>query len=172
MKDEKNRNLFYLNELSDYKVKSEDPDVRGWKVHDRDNRVVGEVDNLLVNKNTEKVVYLDIELDSSIIEANHKPYSGTAENGAHEFLNEDGENHLIIPIGMVTLDNDDNIVKTNEINHRTFAETKRMKKGYHVDREYETVVLGSYDRKNENEYPEDDSLYERKEYDTKNYRNT
>lgn len=53
MKDEKNRSLFYLDELSDYKVKSGDPDVRGWHVKDKDQRVIGKVENLLVNKNTE-----------------------------------------------------------------------------------------------------------------------
>ncbi len=58
-----NKHLFYLNELSDYKVASDDPDVRGWKVKDSDNRVIGKVDNLLVNKNTERVVYLDVVLD-------------------------------------------------------------------------------------------------------------
>ncbi len=172
MKDEKNKSLFYLNELSDYKVKSGDPDVRGWKVHDKEKRVVGKVDNLLVNKNTEKVVYLDVEVDSSIIEANHEPYSGSAQSGVHEFLNKDGENHLIVPIGLVTLDKNDKIVNTNEIDHKTFAETKRKKKGHPVDREYEIVVLESYNRDSKNEYPEDDSLYQRKEYDTKNYNNS
>ncbi len=172
MKDEKNRSLFYLDELSDYKVKSGDPDVRGWQVKDKDQRIIGKVDNLLVNKNTEKVVYLDVKVDTSIIEANHQPYSGKAKSGVHEFLNKDGENHLIIPIGLVSLNESENEVNTNEINHKTFAETKRMKKGQTIDREYEIVVLESYDRDEKNEYPEDDSLYQRKEYDTKNYRNS
>ena len=48
------KHLFYLNELSDYKVKSDNPDVRGWEIHDRDGRTIGKVDNLLVNKQTEK----------------------------------------------------------------------------------------------------------------------
>lgn len=169
MKDDKNRSLFYLNELSDYKVKSDDPDVRGWKVHDKDNRVVGKVENLLVNKNTEKVVYLDVEVDTSIIEANHKPYSGRANSGVHEVMNKDGENHLIIPIGLVNLNHNDKVVSTNEITHKTFAETKRINKGSTIDREYEIVVLDSYNR-DDTKYPEDDTLYGRKEYDTKNYR--
>lgn len=164
------KHLYYLNELSDYKVKSNDPDVRGWKIQDKDSRTIGKVDNLLVNKQTEKVVYLDIEVDKSIIEANHKPYSHSAKEGVHEFINKEGENHLIVPIGMVNLDHDNKLIHTNDIDHKTFAETKRMKKGGTIDREYEIVVLDSYNRDERNTYAEDENLYERKEYDSSNYR--
>lgn len=146
--DNRNRDkhLFYLNELSDYKVKSEDPDVRGWEVKDVDNRVIGKVDNLLVNKNTERVVYLDIEVDKSIIEANHEPYRSSASEGVHEFMNKDGEDHIIIPVDLVKVNEDDKFVYTDKVNHRTFAETKRIKKGSNVNREYETIVSESYER--------------------------
>lgn len=146
--DNKNRDkhLFYLNELSDYKVASDDPDIRGWKVKDIDNRVIGKVDNLLVNKQTERVVYLDVEVDKSIIEEDHNPYRSSASEGVHEFINEEGENHIIIPIGLVKLNEDENFVYTDKVNHKTFAETKRIKKGANVNREYEEVVLESYNR--------------------------
>lgn len=166
------KHLFYLNELSDYKVKSDDPDVRGWKIQDRENRTIGKVDNLLVNKQTEKVVYLDIEVDTSIIEANHKPYSHSAKEGVHEFINKDGENHLIVPIGMVRLDEDEKLVRTDKIDHQTFAETKRVKKGGIIERNYELAVLESYNRDETEVYPENEGLYERKEYDSSNYRNS
>ncbi len=142
----RDKHLFYLNELSDYKVSSDDPDVRGWKVKDVDNRVIGKVDNLLVNKQTERVVYLDVEVDKSIIEAGHDPYKSSASEGVHDFINKDGENHIIIPVGLVKLNEDDKFVYTDKVNHRTFAETKRMEKGSNVNREYEVVVLESYDR--------------------------
>lgn len=142
----KNKQLYYLNELSDYKISDDDPDVRGWDVKDADNRVIGKVDNLLVNKNTERVVYLDVEVDSSIIEANHDPYGKPANEDVHEFINKDGENHIIIPVGMVSLNEDQDFVYTDKINHQTFAETKRFEKGSSVNREYEVVVLNSYSR--------------------------
>lgn len=159
-----NKNLYYLHELSDYEVDSEYADVRGWEVNDTDNRCIGKVDNLLVNKRTERVVYLDVEVNKSIIEANHQPYSSAARNdGVHEFLNEDGENHLIIPIGLVILDKEAKKVNTDKINHQTFSETKRMAKDRNVDRGYEVLVLDSYNRNDEN-YPEGDKLYERGEF--------
>lgn len=141
-----NKHLFYLNELSDYKVASDDPDVRGWPVKDKDNRVIGKVDNLLVNKNTERVVYLDVEVDNSIIEANHDPYGKAADDDIKEFINKEGENHIIVPVGLVRLNEDQNFVYTDRIDHRTFAETKRFEKGATVNREYEVVVLDTYNR--------------------------
>ncbi|TDN83059.1 hypothetical protein DET49_12229 [Salegentibacter sp. 24] len=147
-KRNRDKHLFYLNELSDYKVSSDDPDVRGWEVKDVDQRVIGKVDNLLVNKHTERVVYLDVEVHHSIIEAAHEPYQSSTGEEIHEFLNKDGEDHLIIPIGLVKLNNDDKFVFTDKINHKTFAETKRVKKGFIVTRDYEKAVLASYDRDN------------------------
>lgn len=159
-----NKNLYYLDELSDYEVDDNYQDVRGWDVNDIDNRCIGKVDNFLVNKRTERVVYLDVEVNKSIIEANHQPYSSASRNdGVHEFLNEDGENHLIIPIGLVTFDKNSKTVNTNKINHRTFSETKRMSKNANVDRKYESWVMGSYNR-NDEAYSEDDKFYERDEF--------
>ncbi len=86
-----------------------------------------------------------MEVDKSIIEANHDPY-GNRVGEVHEFINKDGENHLILPVGMARLNADDKFVYTDKINHQTFAETKRMEKGYDVDRDYEVVVLETYNR--------------------------
>lgn len=143
---ENRKHLFYLNELSDFKVDSDDPDVRGWPVKDVDNKVVGKVDNLLVSKQKKRVVYLDVEVDKSIIDANHDPYGKPASGNVHEFINKEGENHLILPVGLARLNTDENFVYTDEIDHQTFAETKRKAKGYDVDRDYEVVVLESYNR--------------------------
>lgn len=143
---EKRKNLYYLDELTDYKVSSEDPDVRGWDVKDKDNRVIGKVDNLLVNKEREQVVYLDVEVDETIIEANHDPYGNPSNADVHEFINKDGEEHVIIPVGLVTIDEDRKFVYTDRIDYQTFSETKRIEKGAPVDRDYEVVVLESYDR--------------------------
>ncbi|MFO8147215.1 MAG: PRC-barrel domain-containing protein [Bacteroidota bacterium] len=186
---DRDKKLFYLNELSDYKVASDDPDIRGWKVKDVDNRIIGEVDNLLVNKDTERVVYLDVEVDKSIIEGKHNPYRFSASEGVHEFINKEGENHIIIPIGLVKLNEDENFVYTDKINHKTFAETKRIKKGSNVNREYEEVVLESYNRdtnfssdtgdkntttadsnRDSRRDREDEDFYKKREFDNSDFR--
>ncbi|MDT0649801.1 hypothetical protein [Autumnicola edwardsiae] len=142
----KNQHLFHFSELSDYKISSKDPDIRGWDVKDSDNRVIGKVDNLLVNKDIEKVVYLDVEVDETIIEANHDPYGRPANRDVHEFVNKEGENHVIIPIGMVGINRVHKFIYTDTIDHRTFAETKRYRSGNPIDRGYEETVLQSYNR--------------------------
>lgn len=166
MKNEE-KHLYKLEELSDYKVASDDPDVRNWDVRDADNRVVGKVANLLVNKEAERVVYLDVEVDKSIIDAKHDPYGRPENMDVREFINKDGENHVIIPVGMISLDNDNKTVRANGINHRTFAETKRYNTANPIDREYEVSVLSSYNRKGEmpNWNPEDeDRFYDRESF--------
>ncbi len=96
---------------------------------DADRRIVGRVDGLLANKKSKRMVYLDIEVDMSLIEDGHEFLNKPASEGAHGFINEDGENHLIIPIGMVRLDEENKKVLTKEIDRDTFAKTKRFSKG-------------------------------------------
>jgi hypothetical protein len=134
------RNIFYLHELSDYKVASEDPDVRGWKVQDAQGRQIGTVDNLLVNKSLKRVVYLDVELDEEIIKADNTSASIPAHEGIHGFVNKEGEDHLIVPIGMVTLFDDEKIVKSQEISYDTFRSSKRISKGTRIDPGYEIII--------------------------------
>lgn len=167
------KHLYNLDELSDYKVASNYPDVRDWEVRDADNRVIGKVDSLLVNKEAMRVVYLDVEVDQSIIDAKHDPYGRPENMEVREFVNKDGENHVIVPIGMVTIDEDKKMVKASGINHRTFAETKRFHKGDPLSREYEVVVLDSYNRDRspaERVYDEEE-FYNRDEFDRQRYSN-
>lgn len=165
-----NRNLFYLDELSDYKVSDSDKDVRDWPVKDNEGDFVGTVDNLLISKSDNRVVYLDVELDEELVNEGRTPYTKSAEDGAHGFINEEGENHIIIPIGMAHLDLDEEIVNTPQITRQIFSETKRVEKGSVIDRDYETNVLESYQRDTDVDFtPEerkenDTGLYKRKEY--------
>ncbi len=163
---DKNKNLYYLHELSDYKVADDYADVRDWEVIDADKRTIGKVDGLLVNKDAERVVYLDVEVDTSLIEAGHQSYASPANEGVHEFLNADGDSHLIIPIGMVTLDEDNKKVHCNQIDYTTFANTKRFKKGVEIERSYELIVLPHYSPGNkfDEEDNSGDEFYDRKEF--------
>lgn len=142
---DKEKKLYYLDELSGYKVDRDDPDVRGWDVRDYNNRTIGKVDNLVVHKEKERVLYLDVEVDQSIIDANHDPYK-PSRSEIKEFVNDDGENHLIVPIGLVDIDEDHKFVQTDQVDYQTFAKTKRIRKGSRIDRDYEVVVLESYNR--------------------------
>jgi hypothetical protein len=166
---ENKKNLYYLDELSDYKVASGYSDVRGWEVLDADKRTIGKVDSLLVNRNEERVVYLDVEVDKNLIEEGHEPFETPDQKGAHEYLNKEGENHLIIPIGLVDLDEGGRKVFTDEIGYDTFRKTKRYRKGSQIDRDYEVMVIKNYlpaETTDEDLYS-DERLYNRREYQPK-----
>lgn len=167
--NDKNRNLYYLNELSDYKVAEHYADVRDWDVIDANNRTIGKVDGLLVNKEAKRVVYLNVAVDKDFIEAGHDPFDTPANEGVHEHLNKEGEEHLIIPIGMVTLDEANKKVHTTEVDHETFAKTKRYKKGTEIDRVYELAILPKYYPKTEFaiDAESDNQFYNRKEFKAK-----
>ena len=165
MKNE-NKDLYYLHELSDYKVADNYADVRDWQVVDSDGRFIGKVDSLLVSKQAERVVYLDVEVDSAVIEEGHEKYSKPTSEGIHEFLNSDGENHLIIPIGVVTLDESLSKVHCNGISYSMFAKTKRFKKGTEINRSYELMVLPNTQNEIGNDVANqtDSSFYNRQEF--------
>jgi hypothetical protein len=144
MMTDTNKNLFNLDELSGYKVAENYNDVLGWDVKDANNRIIGKVDHLLVNKTAERVVYLDVEVDTTVIEEGHETYDNRVSAGVHEFLNKEGENHLIIPIGMVIIDEKNKLVNTNQIDSSTFAKANRFKKGDVIDFDYELNSLRHY----------------------------
>ncbi len=168
-----NKNLYYLDELSDYKVASDDCDVRGWKVKDADNRTIGKVDDLLVNKKAERVVYLDVDVDKSLLEDGDDTDEIPAMDGAYGFMNKDGDNHLIIPIGMIRLDEENKNVVANGIDFRTFAKIKRFSKGTIIDADYELSVYRHYVRDNtiDDSTIRDDRFYNRKEFNNSFHRN-
>lgn len=168
--DNKSKTLYYLDELSDYKVASEYPDVRGWEVKDAQARTVGEVDDLLVHKLAKRVVYLDVEVEEELIQEGHEPLERSAGEGVHEFINKDGENHLIIPIGLAFLDEENKIVHCDSIDRNTFKKTKRFSKGSEVGREYELVVIQTYvpDGSSSTDIGNDDTFYDREAYRRRN----
>lgn len=79
------------------------------------------MDNLLVDKKDKRVVYIDAEVDKSLIEDEYKTFKTPAANGVHGFLNKEGDDHLIIPVEMATPDEESKKVTTKEIDHRTFT---------------------------------------------------
>ena len=141
-------NLFNLDELSGYKVVENYSDVRGWLVKDANNRVIGKVEHLLVNKSAQRVVYLDVEVDETLIVEWKQTYQNQAIEDVYECFNQDGENHLLIPIGMADIDKENKTVITNQIDWSTFTQAKRFKKGALIDFEYELNSFRHYSRDN------------------------
>jgi hypothetical protein len=141
---EENNMLFYLSELPDYKVAEDYYDIRGWPVNDATNRKIGIVDGLLVNKVAQRVVYLDVEVDSSLINESRINRVSSAHEGVYEFSSRDGDNHLIIPVEMVILDEGKKEVHARKIKYETFAKADRFRKEAGIDEIYESNILRLY----------------------------
>jgi hypothetical protein len=68
--------LVPLSELHNHRITSGDPDVRGWEVMGSDGRRLGRVHDLLVDTGSQRVRYLDMELDhdlTSVREGGREP---------------------------------------------------------------------------------------------------
>lgn len=52
--------------LHNHRIASGDPDVRGWEVVGSDGRTVGRIHDLLVDTGSQRVRYLDVELDRGL----------------------------------------------------------------------------------------------------------
>jgi len=85
-------NLMPLSRMSDFKVADNDQDVRGWKVVARDGDTIGKVDDLLIDTTANRVRYLGVDLDRSLL-------SGRSHSG-----------HVLIPIESVRLDRHDRVL--------------------------------------------------------------
>lgn len=138
------KTLYYLNELPDYKVADGDCDVRGWDVQDKEGHTIGKVDGLLVDKSAERVVYLDVEVDKNLVQQSTQTGLASPDKGVYQFLHKDGDNHLIIPVGMVQLDEENETVCASEIDYDTFAKAGRFSKGVRIEREYERTLMRHY----------------------------
>ena len=162
METKTKRHLYYLEELDDYKVKSEDPDVRGWTLNDQDSECIGTIENLLVSPDKMKVRYLDVVVDKEIIAADHKPYKSDTVKEPHEYINKEGENHLLVPVGLVSVDKDQKTAHCTEVSKELFQSTKRIRKDSTIDRDFEIQLLDSYNRNKmlPVKYSDDDAFYE------------
>ncbi len=103
--------------------------------------VARKVDNLLVSKDAERVVYLDAEMDKSLAEDEHETSTVAVGKGMHEFLNKDGDNHIIVPTELVRLEEKNRKVICKELNHETFAKTGRFSKETSMGQLYELNIF-------------------------------
>jgi hypothetical protein len=165
--ENKDKNLYRLDELSNYKVASDYSDVRGWKIVDAENHTIGKIDNLWVNKDMKRVVYLDVKLDKGLLDDNHNEVRDVIANDhGKEFIYKEGDSHIIIPIGSININKDTKTVMANSIGYDTFRNTSRYNTQQNFDREYERRVMKSYYPENDPNYDSnDDAFYNRREFD-------
>jgi hypothetical protein len=118
-----NENLKELR-ASGYEMVKGEPDIRGWKIIDSRNVVIGKIKELLFDVASKKVRYLIVDLDG-------KPLN---------LLSRD----IIVPVGLAELDATENVVYFPDVTVGHLASLPEYKKGkltYHVEREIRDVFI-------------------------------
>lgn len=110
-----------LRDLTDFEVADGNPDVRGWTVRGADGQALGLVHELIVDPEALKVRYLDVELD------------------ARFHINEH-ENHILLPIGVASLDTDGDNVFVPALNAESVLDYPPYVE-IQITREYEEAML-------------------------------
>lgn len=136
-----NKNLKELHG-SGFEVAKGEPDIRGWKVKDLANNVIGKVDDLLFDTVSLRVRYLVIKLDGKPINLISRP--------------------LLIPIGLAELNEKDDVVIFPDVTVGHLASLPEYKKGevsVQTERAIRTVFADIENRPATNGYYDDDEFY-------------
>ncbi len=119
-------NLQGLRSLHDHELAEGVPDVRGWKVVDRNGDRIGRVDDLIVDPTAQVVRYIDVDLRDSASPDDDKDY------------------HLLIPVGTARLDDHDDCVHADSLTKDQLGTYPRATRGG-INRSYENDVRTFYD---------------------------
>lgn len=121
-KPERVTGLIRLKDMKGYKVAKGDSDVRGWNVLGSNNDKIGKVKELIIDPELMKVRYLDIKVIDDLI------------------IDNSDERHLLIPIGVAVLDEDDDNVLLPTLDSNMVAKLPQVT-GDSVTRDYEHTLL-------------------------------
>jgi hypothetical protein len=167
-KTQNRRRLHYLDDLKDYRIVKDEPDIRGWEVQDANRQVVGTVSDLLVDISREKVRYIDVDIDDDLLPGDHDPFSATHEDGIHEYQDKDGSIHMIIPIGVAHIERDQEVIVADGIDQVSLRNipTYRYRKNVPVHTDYEQNVMTKFRDKSQHTEEERRDITDDKYYDS------
>jgi hypothetical protein len=123
--DANDYNLQGLRSLHDHELAEGVPDVRGWRVVDRNGDRIGKVDDLIVDPVAQAVRYIDVDL-RDVDTPDDKDY------------------HLLIPVGTARLDDNDDCVHADNLVKDQLIQYPRAARGG-INRTYENDVRTFYD---------------------------
>jgi hypothetical protein len=118
--------LFFFSDLTTFELAKNSPDVRGWELRDAENHLIGRVDDLLVSKEEKVAVYLDLEVDATVIEKGKVsgPLYHHTETAKEQ--NKSGDDHLFIPVEWVIPDDKNKTLITHQISYEAFIKARRF----------------------------------------------
>lgn len=116
----------HLKELgdSDYEIVDGEPNIKGWDVMDTSGKQVGEVNELIFNTDTYKVVYVVVDLDDNE-------------------LNLDKDKKVLVPISMTVLDDKDDKVTLSNVSAAQLGSLPAYEKG-NITSQTESAIAGVF----------------------------
>lgn len=139
MEAEENVNYYrHLEALSDsdFEIVDGQPDIQGWDIENSDGVKIGEVDELLFDPETRKVRYIVLDTENNDLDL------------------EDG--HVLIPIGVAELQEDDDIVLVPNVTADQIAALPVYERGRGITAQTEAEIRKVFTRDNMVFAPKDD----------------
>jgi hypothetical protein len=155
MSDKEYRNN--LTELSNsgYEIVADEPDIRKWKVRNGDGKMLGFVDDLILDKQLRKVRYIVLDLEG-------KPLNLLSRK-------------VLIPIGISRFDDVDDVVILPNITIEHLATLPAYNKGkirIDEERRIRNIFSAPDARVSYDDRIEDDHFYDNSQFDDTNYYNS
>lgn len=159
MNDNKNKHLKYLNNLKEYKVARNNPDVRGWTLLDADKKEVGKIENFLVDMDAEAVRYLEVSIKPENKNAIDTKTAARSVEAPHTIRTKNEDVRLIVPIGLARINQDDQNVFTDSITTENYRNLPVLSQGQTPDEQFEREVVNRYTgNKNESGHAENEPI--------------
>jgi len=157
-----------LENLDDWKVHENDTDIRGWKLF-ANGVEIGEVENLIANTQTEKVQYIEVELDNRLEKYRDQSFRNRLGAEFYDLFGQDDDRKTIIPIGLIEIDNEQKkVLASRNLMAAHFANSPRYRD---LDttpvRPVNELMVAKYYTSDDENYMND---YNNKEYDLEQYR--
>lgn len=145
MASDEKKDYSRLKELSesDYEIIDGQPDIQGWDIEDSNGVKIGEVDDLLFDRESKKVRYIVLDTENNDLDL------------------EDG--HVLIPIGVAELHQEDDTVLIPGITVQQITALPIYEKGREISLETEAEIRSVFIRP-DSQIVTDGGFYEHEEF--------
>lgn len=163
------RRLKYLDNLDDYELHDNEPDIRGWDVYSQSGRKIGEVENLVVDTDAETIRYAVVELDDDLYSERDKDQSffERISESVRDFFSDNDDRHILIPVGRLQLNADQDRLITTGLQGSQYANAPRYRynRNSFFQPRYEVAVVQFCTLPDDNDYDTyRDEKYEEKDF--------
>ena len=160
-----------LDELDNWKVHSEDCDIRGWHLYAGTGEKIGTVESLIADTEAKEVRYIEVQLDSTINKYRDLKYRQGISPSYQTHFGKDDDQYVLLPIGLINIDEDDKkTYASSNLTTGIYASSPRYRgyKNARIQPGYELAVAKYYSNLDDN-YRD---YYNEKDFDFDSFNNS